>query len=81
MITYGLPQVSAQYSVGIDTATSLLLGALIFWTAVVCCITSAIANVYGRRPVYVLTTVVMLVANFVSYMAKVSWKKVFPLHF
>lgn len=67
MVTPGLHIVAAKYNVSIDTAASLLIGFLAFWIGFTTFFTAAGANIWGKRPFFVISTIVLLATNVWGY--------------
>ncbi|KAF2851449.1 MFS transporter-like protein [Plenodomus tracheiphilus IPT5] len=70
MVTPGLPLVAMKYNVSIDMVASLLIGFLAFWIGFTTFFTAAGANIWGKRPFFVVSTVVLLATNIWGYFAK-----------
>lgn len=69
MVTPGLHVVAAKYNVSLDMVSSLLIGFLAFWIGFTTFFTAAGANIWGKRPFFVISTVVLLVTNVWGYFA------------
>lgn len=71
MVTPGLHVVAAKYNVSLDMVSSLLIGFLAFWIGFTTFFTAAGANIWGKRPFFVVSTVVLLITNIWGYFATV----------
>ncbi|KAH7067470.1 major facilitator superfamily domain-containing protein [Paraphoma chrysanthemicola] len=67
MVTPGLPLIAEKYNVSPDMAASLIIGFLAFWIGFTTFFTAAGANIWGKRPFFVISTVVLLGANIWGY--------------
>lgn len=67
MVTPGLPLVAQKYNVSIDMVASLVIGFLAFWIGFTTFFTAAGANSYGKRPFFVISSVVLLATNIWGY--------------
>ena len=71
MVAPGIPLIAQKYGVSVDMATSLIIGFLVFWTGFTTFFTAAGANVWGKRPFFVLSAVILLASNVWGYFTKV----------
>ncbi|CBX96553.1 similar to MFS transporter [Plenodomus lingam JN3] len=67
MITPGLQIVAMKYNVSIGMVTSLLIGFLAFWIGFTTFFTAAGANIWGKRPFFVISIVILLGTNVWGY--------------
>jgi MFS family permease len=67
MVTPGIPLLAKKYNVSLDMAASLIIGFLAFWIGFTTFFTAAGANIYGKRPFFVISTVVLLGTNIWGY--------------
>jgi hypothetical protein len=67
MVTPGLPLVAQKYNVSIDMVASLVIGFLAFWIGLTTFFSAAGANVWGKRPFFVLSAVLLLATNIWGY--------------
>ncbi|KAF2997104.1 hypothetical protein E8E13_003684 [Curvularia kusanoi] len=67
MVTPGLPLIAAKYNVSIDTVASLVIGFLAFWIGFTTFFSAAGANIWGKRPFFVLSAIVLLASNVWGY--------------
>lgn len=73
MITPGLQIVAMKYNVSIGMVTSLLIGFLAFWIGFTTFFTAAGANIWGKRPFFVISIVILLGTNVWGYFGTVSF--------
>lgn len=71
MVTPALPILAKKYNVSIDMVSSLIIGFLAFWIGFTTFFTAAGANIWGKRPFFVISTVVLLATNVWGFFAKV----------
>ncbi|ORY19528.1 major facilitator superfamily domain-containing protein [Clohesyomyces aquaticus] len=69
MITPGLRVVAMRYDVSLDLVSSLLIGFLAFWIGFTTFFTASGANVWGKRPFFVISTAALLATNIWGYFA------------
>jgi MFS family permease len=67
MVTPGLPLLAMKYNVSPDMAASLIIGFLAFWIGFTTFFTAAGANVWGKRPFFVISAVILLATNVWGY--------------
>jgi MFS family permease len=67
MVTPGIPLLAKKYNVSLDMAASLIIGFLAFWIGFTTFFTAAGANIYGKRPFFVISTVILLGTNIWGY--------------
>lgn len=71
MIQPGLTILADQFQVSPDTVSSLTIGALAFWTAVASFVVVSAGAVWGKRPLYVTSALVLTISNLVAYKSDV----------
>ncbi|KAI8932064.1 hypothetical protein NX059_010951 [Plenodomus lindquistii] len=67
MVTPGLPLVAEKYNVSVDMVASFLIGFLAFWIGFTTFFTAAGANLWGKRPFFVISTIILLATNVWGY--------------
>tara|TARA_R110002003_G_scaffold109_5_gene9142 strand:- start:707 stop:2197 length:1491 start_codon:yes stop_codon:yes gene_type:complete len=67
MVTPGLPLIAKKYNVSLDMAASLIIGFLAFWIGFTTFFTAAGANIWGKRPFFIVSTLVLLATNIWGY--------------
>ncbi|OAL05503.1 MFS general substrate transporter [Phaeosphaeriaceae sp. SRC1lsM3a] len=67
MVTPGIPLLAMKYNVSLDMVSSLIIGFLAFWIGFTTFFTAAGANIWGKRPFFVISTVVLLATNVWGY--------------
>lgn len=67
MVTPGIPVVAQKYNVSLDMVSSLIIGFLAFWIGFTTFFSAAGANIWGKRPFFVISTVVLLATNIWGY--------------
>jgi hypothetical protein len=63
MVTPGLHIVAQKYGVSLDMASSLIIGFFAFWVGFTTFFTASGANIWGKRPFFVISTVLLLLTN------------------
>ncbi|KAI5375071.1 hypothetical protein J4E82_006150 [Alternaria postmessia] len=63
MVTPALPLIAMKYKVNIDMVASLVIGFLAFWIGFTTFFTAAGANIWGKRPFFIISTVILLATN------------------
>ncbi|KAF2786523.1 MFS transporter-like protein [Melanomma pulvis-pyrius CBS 109.77] len=63
MVTPGLHVVALKYNVSLDMVSSLIIGFLAFWIGFTTFFTAAGANIWGKRPFFVLSTGLLFISN------------------
>jgi hypothetical protein len=71
MVTPGLPLIAMKYNVSIDMASSLIIGFLAFWIGFTTFFTAAGANIWGKRPFFIISAVVLLATNVWGFFTRV----------
>ncbi|KAF2736482.1 MFS general substrate transporter [Polyplosphaeria fusca] len=69
MVTPGLHVVSEKYEVSLDMVSSLLIGFQVFWIGFTTFFTASGANIWGKRPFFVISTVALLLTNVWGFFA------------
>lgn len=67
MVTPGIPVLAKKYNVSLDMAASLIIGFLAFWIGFTTFFTAAGANIWGKRPFFIISTLVLLGTNIWGY--------------
>lgn len=78
MITPGLIPLSEKFGVSGDVASSFMIGAVGFWTALGSFFVVSGASIWGRRPFYVLSIVFLAISNYLAYLAEVREVRLEP---
>jgi hypothetical protein len=73
MVTPALPVIAAKYNVSLDMAASLIIGFLVFWIGATTFFTASGANIWGKRPFFVVSAVVLLATNIWGFFAGVRY--------
>ncbi|KAI1337274.1 MFS transporter-like protein [Xylariaceae sp. FL0016] len=63
MISPGLVVISMQYKVDADTVAAFMVGSIVLFTGCVTFFTASGANIWGKRPFFVISTLLLLVSN------------------
>ncbi|KAI1413896.1 MFS general substrate transporter [Hypoxylon sp. FL1857] len=63
MISPGLVLISQQFKVDPDTVSTFMVGSILLFTGAVTFFTASGANIWGKRPFFVISTVLLLVSN------------------
>ncbi|KAI0378862.1 MFS general substrate transporter [Hypomontagnella monticulosa] len=63
MISPGLVLISMQFGVDLDTVSTFMVGAILLFTGVVTFFTASGANIWGKRPFFVISTILLLISN------------------
>ncbi|PGH13366.1 hypothetical protein AJ80_06360 [Polytolypa hystricis UAMH7299] len=69
MIAPGLTVAAETYKVSLDQVSTYLVGLFVLWTGAGTFCTAAAATVWGKRPVFVISTLFLLVTNIWGYFA------------
>ncbi|KAF1949844.1 MFS general substrate transporter [Byssothecium circinans] len=69
MVTPGLHVIAEKYHVSLDLVSSLIIGFLAFWIGFTTFFTASGANVWGKRPFFVISSVVLLGTNIWGFFA------------
>ncbi|KAL2004466.1 hypothetical protein VTN00DRAFT_3495 [Thermoascus crustaceus] len=67
MISPGLVLASMMYNVSLDQVSTFLIGLFILLTGTGTFFTAAVATVWGKRPVFVISVVILLLTNIWGY--------------
>ncbi len=78
MISPGLVIISEQYKVDIGTVSTYMVGTIVLFTGAITFFTASGANVWGKRPFFVISTMLLLLSNIWGYFADVRGPR--PLH-
>ncbi|CAG5182844.1 uncharacterized protein ALTATR162_LOCUS10363 [Alternaria atra] len=70
MVTPALPLIAMKYNVSIDMVASLVIGFLAFWIGFTTFFTAAGANIWGKRPFFIISTVILLATNVWGFFTK-----------
>ncbi|KAG9190989.1 hypothetical protein G6011_09077 [Alternaria panax] len=70
MVTPALPLIAMKYNVSIDMVASLVIGFLAFWIGFTTFFTAAGANIWGKRPFFIISTVILLITNIWGFFTK-----------
>ena len=71
MVTPGLIPLSEKFHVDTGTVSSLIIGAITFWTATASFLVVSGAGIWGRRSFYVISIAILAVTNLIAYLAEV----------
>jgi hypothetical protein len=71
MVTPALPLIAMKYNVSMDMVSSLIVGFLAFWIGFTTFFTASGANVWGKRPFFVISSVVLLATCVWGFFASV----------
>jgi hypothetical protein len=71
MITPGIQVVAMKYDVSLDMVSSLLIGFLAFWIGFTTFFTASGANIWGKRPFFVISTGILLCSNIWGFFSTV----------
>ncbi|XDG09814.1 hypothetical protein ABKA04_009429 [Annulohypoxylon sp. FPYF3050] len=63
MISPGLVIISQQFKVDPDTVSTFMVGSILLFTGAITFFTASGANVWGKRPFFVISTVLLLISN------------------
>ncbi|KAI0880542.1 MFS general substrate transporter [Annulohypoxylon maeteangense] len=63
MISPGLVIISQQYNIDPDTVATYMVGAILLFTGAITFFTASGANVWGKRPFFVISTLLLLISN------------------
>ena len=63
MISPGLVLLTQQYKVDPDTVSAFMVGAIVLFTGSVTFFTASGANIWGKRPFFVISTLLLLISN------------------
>ncbi|KAF2196259.1 MFS general substrate transporter [Delitschia confertaspora ATCC 74209] len=69
MVTPGIRVVAMRYRVNLDQVSSLMIGFLAFWIGFTTFFTASGANIWGKRPFFVISTVILLGTNIWGFFA------------
>ncbi|KAK6953783.1 hypothetical protein Daesc_003745 [Daldinia eschscholtzii] len=63
MISPGLVLISKQYHVSPDMVSTFMVGSILLFTGAVTFFTASGANIWGKRPFFVISTLLLLISN------------------
>ncbi|KAI0009402.1 MFS general substrate transporter [Xylariaceae sp. FL0662B] len=63
MISPGLVVLSEEYKVDLDLVNSFMVGSIVLFTGAITFFTASGANVWGKRPFFVISTLILLLSN------------------
>ncbi|OTB10088.1 hypothetical protein K445DRAFT_27925 [Daldinia sp. EC12] len=63
MISPGLVMISKQYHVSPDMVSTFMVGSILLFTGAVTFFTASGANIWGKRPFFVISTLLLLISN------------------
>ncbi|KAI1383758.1 MFS general substrate transporter [Hypoxylon trugodes] len=63
MISPGLIVISQQFNVDPDTVSTFMVGSILLFTGSVTFFTASGANIWGKRPFFVISTMMLLISN------------------
>jgi MFS family permease len=63
MVTPGIPVIAKKYNVSLDMVSSLIIGFLAFWIGFTTFFSAAGANIWGKRPFFIISTIILLASN------------------
>lgn len=69
MISPGLVIISEQYGVSADMVSTYMVGTIVLFTGAITFFTASGANIWGKRPFFVISTMLLLVSNIWGYFA------------
>jgi MFS family permease len=67
MVSPGIPLLAQKYNVSLDMVSSLIIGFLAFWIGFATFFSAAGANIWGKRPFFLISTVILLATNVWGY--------------
>lgn len=72
MISPGLILISQQFNIDPDTVATFMVGSILLFTGAVTFFTASGANIWGKRPFFVISAVMLLASNVWGTFADVS---------
>ncbi|KAF2806449.1 MFS transporter-like protein [Mytilinidion resinicola] len=69
MLTPGLHTIAVQYNVSLDMVSSFMIGFFAFWIGSTTFFTAAGANIWGKRPFFLISTVILIGTCVWGYLA------------
>lgn len=72
MISPGLVLIGQQYDIDADTVSTFMVGTIVLFTGAITFFTASGANIWGKRPFFVISTMLLLASNVWGYFADVS---------
>lgn len=79
MISPGLVVISQQFNVDADTVSTFMVGSILLFTGAMTFFTASGANIWGKRPFFVISTILLLISNVWGTFADVSCRDRFTL--
>ena len=80
MITTGFEEISEQFHVSLDEISSDLVGFMQMATGSGTFFTAAAAACWGKRPVFIISTAILMATNAWGFFAQVSFLTCFKRH-
>lgn len=72
MVTPGIQVVAMKYNVSLDMVSSLIIGFLAFWIGFTTFFTASGANIWGKRPFFVISSIILFMTNIWGFFSSVS---------
>lgn len=72
MISPGLVLIGKEYNVDADTVSTFMVGTIVLFTGAITFFTASGANIWGKRPFFVISTALLLASNVWGYFADVG---------
>ncbi|KAK7757746.1 hypothetical protein SLS62_000124 [Diatrype stigma] len=69
MISPGLVIIGKEYNVDADTVSTYMVGTIVLFTGAITFFTASGANIWGKRPFFVISTMMLLASNIWGYFA------------
>ncbi|CAI6341168.1 unnamed protein product [Periconia digitata] len=69
MVTPGLQVIAMKYNVSLNMVSSLIIGFLAFWIGFTTFFTASGANIWGKRPFFVISTLILFATNVWGFFA------------
>ncbi|PVI02942.1 MFS transporter-like protein [Periconia macrospinosa] len=69
MVTPGIHLLAEKYHVSLDMVSSLIIGFLAFWIGFTTFFTASGANIWGKRPFFVISALILLATNVWGFFA------------
>lgn len=79
MISPGLVIISKQYNASPDMVSTFMVGSILLFTGAVTFFTASGANIWGKRPFFVISTLLLLISNIWGTFADVRQATAFSL--
>lgn len=71
MITPGLVVIAMKYMVSVGFVSTFMVGSLAFFTGGMTFFTAAAANIWGKRPMFIYSTAILIITCFWGLWASV----------